>query len=88
MTIRSGMKHEESSADKVGRVKGMASGSQTWDLSEKDIAALKYVLEALENSRNEALEEAAKIADDYDRDATSMDVASVIRAAKTKGPEL
>jgi len=34
----------ESNEEKLSRVREMASGSETWDLSRNDIAALKYVL--------------------------------------------
>lgn len=37
----------ESDADKLSRVRMMASGSETWDLSRNDVAALKHVLTAL-----------------------------------------
>ena len=38
----------ESDADKMSRVRMMASGSETWDLSRNDVAALKHVLVSLD----------------------------------------
>jgi hypothetical protein len=36
---------DESISERIERVRGMANGDSTWDLSENDIAALKTVLE-------------------------------------------
>lgn len=42
----------QNAGDKISRVRSMAAGSRTWDLNEKDRAALDYVLQ----SRCEAFE--------------------------------
>lgn len=39
----------ESPEDMISRVRQMASGSDTWDLSPNDIAALKYLLELVDS---------------------------------------
>lgn len=42
----------QSGSDKISRVRSMAAGSKTWDLTEKDREALNYVL----SSRDQSLE--------------------------------
>lgn len=84
-----------SSAEMVARVKEL----WTWyDFSPEEKSAIQYVFDALDNSRTEALEEAAKIAlatsawrEPYfqqlghrERLDECHQIAAAIRAAKTK----
>ncbi len=40
----------ENLSDKIARVRGMAAGGDTWDLSDNDQSALTTVLDELEHS--------------------------------------
>lgn len=42
--------NQESFADQISRVRGMAAGGETWDLSDNDRAALNTVLEVLDKT--------------------------------------
>lgn len=43
-------KHEESPADKLSRLELMASGDPKWDLSDNDLAALRYGMGIIKRS--------------------------------------
>ena len=45
---------KESNEEKLSRVREMASGSETWDLSRNDLAALKYVLSLVDGASRPA----------------------------------
>ena len=64
----------ESDADKMSRVRLMASGSATWDLSRNDIAALKFVLVSLDAAES-ALAAVVRERDDLQRDVASQNAA-------------
>lgn len=55
---------DESIKERVERVRGMASGDPTWDLSENDIAALKTVLERHDAAEKAVLYLAQRIGED------------------------
>lgn len=72
----------ESDADKLSRVRLMASGSDTWDLSSNDIAALKYVLVSLDAAES-ALSAVARARDEM---ATALTAArALLRSVLDEG---
>lgn len=54
----------ESMTEQIERVRGMASGDATWDLSENDIAALKTVLERHDAAEKAVLYLASRLQED------------------------
>ena len=74
----------ESFEDKLSRVEQMASGSETWDLSDNDIAALKAVLADRRGLYNRVQE----VADDLTADARrySDDAESAEKVGDRRGP--
>ena len=43
------MSRDEKYAEQVSRVRQMAAGSPTWDLSPSDVAALKAIMDRLDD---------------------------------------
>jgi hypothetical protein len=76
----------ESYEDQLARVRAMATGAGTWDLSDNDLAALRAVLaemgrreEALGSVRRSLVEAAAQLVQDWPGIPNQQDVADAIR---------